>query len=42
MLLQLKDYQNFDVQEVPLPSSLEAPLNSTENIVEKAFENQHK
>ena len=40
MLLQLKDYQNFDVQEVPLPSSLEAPLNSTENIVEKAFENQ--
>ena len=40
MLLQLKDYQNFDVQEVPLPSSLEAPLNSIENIVEKAFENQ--
>jgi len=40
MLLQLKDYQNFDVQEVPLPSSLEAPLNSTENIVEKALENQ--
>jgi len=40
MLLQLKDYHNFDVQEVPLPSLLDAPLNSTENIVEKAFENQ--
>lgn len=40
MLLQLKDYKNFDVQEVPLPSLLDAPLNSTENIVEKAYENQ--
>lgn len=40
MLLQLKDYQNFDVQEVPLPGLLESPLNSTENIVEKAYGNQ--
>lgn len=40
MLLQLKDYRNFDVQEVPLPNLLDAPLNSTDNIVEKAYENQ--
>ena len=40
MLLQLKDYKTFDVQEVPLPSLLDAPLSSTDNIVEKAYENQ--
>ena len=40
MLLQLKDYKTFDVQEVPLPTLLDAPLSSTDNIVEKAFENQ--
>ena len=40
MLLQLKDYKTFDVQEVPLPTLLEAPLSSTDNIVEKAFDNQ--
>jgi outer membrane protein len=40
MLLQLKDYKTFDVQEVPLPGLLDAPLSSTDNIVEKAFENQ--
>ncbi len=40
MLLQLKDYKTFDVQEIPLPNLLDAPLNSTDNIVEKAFDNQ--
>ncbi len=40
MLLQLKDYKAFDVQEVPLPNLLDAPLSSTDNIVEKAFDNQ--
>lgn len=40
MLLQMKDFKNFDVQEVPLPNLLDAPLNSTDNIVEKAYENQ--
>jgi len=40
MLLQLKDYKTFDVQEVPLPNLLDAPLSSTDNIVEKAYENQ--
>ena len=40
MLLQLKDYQGFDVQEAPLPSALDTSLNSTENILEKAFGNQ--
>ena len=40
MLLQLKDYKTFDVQEVPLPTLLDAPLSSTDNIVEKAFDNQ--
>jgi outer membrane protein len=39
MLLQLKEFKEFDVQEVPLPSMLAAPLNSTDNI-EKAYENQ--
>lgn len=40
MLLQLKDYQNFDVQEVNLPALLDAPLSSTENIMNTAFANQ--
>ena len=39
-LLQLKEYQNFDVEEVILPGALDAPLTSSENIVDKAFENQ--
>lgn len=40
MLLQLKEYQNFDVEEVNLPTTLDAPLSSSENIVDQAFENQ--
>ena len=40
MLLQLKEFKEFDVQEVPLPSMLAAPLNSTDNIVNTAYENQ--
>lgn len=40
MLLQLNDYKNFDVQEVPVDESPDAPLYSTENIIDKAYENQ--
>ena len=40
MLLQLKEFKNFDIQEVPLPSMLAAPLNSTDNIINTAYENQ--
>ena len=40
MLLQLSDYKNFDIQDVPLNSVLEAPLYSAENIVNQAYENQ--
>lgn len=40
MILQLKDVQNFEVEDVPLPSLLDAPLASVENIVEKAYEAQ--
>lgn len=40
VLLQLKDYQTFDVQEVSTPDDLQSPLATSENIVEKAFENQ--
>lgn len=40
MLLQLKEFKGFDVQEVPLPSMLTAPLNSTDNIINTAYENQ--
>ena len=40
MLLQLPDYKNFDVQEVPLENKLDAPLFSAENIISKAYENQ--
>jgi outer membrane protein len=40
MLLQLKEFKEFDVQEVPLPSMLAAPLNSTDNIINTAYENQ--
>ena len=40
MMLQLKDYKNFDVQEVSLPSMLEAPLNSTDSVLNTAFQNQ--
>ena len=40
MLLQLKEYKNFDVQDVPLANMLDAPLFSAENIIDKAYENQ--
>ena len=40
MLLQLTDYKSFDVQEVPLENNLSAPLYATENIIDKAYENQ--
>lgn len=40
MLLQLSDYKNFDIQDVPLNSVLDAPLYSAENIVNQAYENQ--
>lgn len=40
MLLQLKDYKSFDVQEVPLPELLDQPLKSTDSILITAFENQ--
>jgi outer membrane protein len=40
MLLQLPDYKNFDVQDVPLSDILDAPLISAENIIDKAYENQ--
>jgi outer membrane protein len=40
MILQLKDFQNFDVQEFPLPDMLSTPLNSTDSFIEKAYENQ--
>lgn len=40
MLLQLPDYKNFDVQDVPVEEILEAPLYSAENIIGQAYENQ--
>lgn len=40
MLLQLEDYKNFDVQEVPLSDILDAPLYTAENIIDKAYQNQ--
>lgn len=40
MLLQLPDYKNFDVQNVPLDNILSAPLYSASEIIDKAFENQ--
>lgn len=40
MLLQLPDYKNFDIQEVPVNTMLDAPLFTAENIIAKAYENQ--
>lgn len=40
MLLQLPDYKNFDIQEVPVNTILDAPLFTAENIIAKAYENQ--
>lgn len=40
MLLQLPEYKNFDIQEVPVDTILDAPLFTAENIINKAYENQ--
>ena len=40
MLLQLPEYKNFDIQEVPVDGILDAPLFTAENIITKAYENQ--
>lgn len=40
MLLQLQDYKNFDVQDVPLGDQLDAPLFTAEDVITKAYENQ--
>ena len=40
MLLQLKEYKNFDIQNVPLENTLDAPLFSADQIIDKAYENQ--
>ncbi len=40
MLLQLPEYKNFDIQEVPVDAILDAPLFTAENIINKAYENQ--
>lgn len=40
MLLQLQDYKNFDVQDVPLSDQLDAPLFTAEDVITKAYENQ--
>ncbi|TXF76063.1 TolC family protein [Chryseobacterium sp.] len=39
-LLQLTDYQNFDVEDVPVMGNPEAPLYSAENIISTAYGNQ--
>jgi outer membrane protein len=40
MLLQLKEYKNFDIVNVPIETELDAPLSSAENIIDKAYESQ--
>ena len=40
MLLQLPEYKNFDIQEVPVDAILDAPLFTAENVIIKAYENQ--
>lgn len=40
VLLQLKEVASFDIEDIPTPELLQAPLATSENIVEKAFENQ--
>ena len=40
MLLQLPEYKNFDIQEVPVNTMLDAPLFTAENVITKAYENQ--
>jgi outer membrane protein len=39
-LLQLPDYKNFDVVNLPIDNQLDAPLYSAENILEKATTEQ--
>lgn len=40
MLLQIPDYKDFDVQEVPVNDDPKAPLFSAANIIDQAYENQ--
>lgn len=40
MLLQLKEYKDFDIQNVPLENMLDAPLYSADQIIDKAYQNQ--
>lgn len=40
ILLQLKDHQGFEVEDVPLPALLDAPLASVDQIVETAYQAQ--
>lgn len=40
MLLQLKEYKDFDIVNVPIETQLDAPLFSAENIINKAYETQ--
>ena len=40
MLLQLPEYKDFDIQEVPVDGILDAPLFTAENVITKAYENQ--
>lgn len=39
-LLQLTDYQNFDVEDVPVMENPEAPLYAADNIINTAYGNQ--
>lgn len=39
-LLQIEDYKNFDVEDVALQNSLDAPLYSAQQVIDKAYENQ--
>ena len=40
MLLQLEDYKNFDIEDVPVSGKLDAPLYTAEDIIAKAYNNQ--
>ncbi len=39
-LLQLPDYRDFDIEDIPLQGSPEAPLYTAEDVVNKAYEAQ--
>lgn len=40
MLLQLPDYKNFDIVDVPVENSLQPPLYNSAEVLAKAFDNQ--